>query len=1178
MAIYPITQVSAGNNLSTGTPAVNNSAQALVVNGVAPPLSPNPIVALLKDGATTFYTVFDFTVSNTATSSKSLRFTFGGAIVQPNITAGTQSLYGSAKLAYGAQKTIPSSIGVSSSFSQPIIADSERGLLLIDLTAVNALSNAKNIPFHFGSILINNVSLSSVGSYGKATLTTAFRISPLAINQGGQGLAVTYNSTNKPLNINLVEPNIFFEGRFNFGGASPVTQAGGISGNHIGSAVVSKGADLIKPPSINQFKTGIAIAYSKKLNDIGENNGYLNLDFSRNIVIQNSLNVGFYFWDGYRLTTSGRQSSKFGTLAISTLQSYIAPVGVNAFEYGDTHISNKDIGLQPTGIASTSQPASPTVMNWARKIIAGGIRHGVAGEPKVWHRHRYLVPEAILSMNIGDGLTATHGVREVIGIGNPNDLHGTAWISHSPRTLSPLSITTLNASAHMVGNTRSIEPVGYVATLFGERIIPVSTNIYPQGMDTEWGFSDVGLYTRYILPRGYNSYGGFAGDRWGHNEVYNAVQYIEQYYQGDSGLVPPKWSDWQSIENRNKVIGAVGSISQKFGYSQIDTGARLLSPSGITPPPASRYDVSLIAYSIRAMPLEGIDSLVMESWGVVYNAARVIAPTGEVQTLTGSNADVISNRRNYRNIGRIDSLEAGVPAIGYRIRGIDIEPRYSIEPPQIELPTVFLYTRYIELTGLDSEKHGLPDLSIHFNNIAPSWSHSNRFGYPVLHNVTPTLYLNGHDSSDFGSAAIRTQWRELLAQGSNTALVGLLKIADTKQDIEVSGLQAGAVSQKPTVTKLGTNPYVTQNIWHNNESDEGDSDGFGSDELAFGKPGINQNVLEPSGIVNPAPFGSISVRTNTVSVDGGYFGNSISDKLSIFNKSNVLSVAGMDSRISVGKPRFSPHTIWAVVEAPEQAKRNHDSGELHYVGETRNKPPGAIVGNPSIESTIRTIFPYGYDALRSGRHETAMSLQAIYPEDFRVSRFGIPSIPFSLQSIGFREGVKSKLEVGTPSVGPPPYNGPARILPKGVEAPFIGVVKIENKTRYPEMQGFDALLMGYSRTNDTPYMWQGLRVGEFVPMAITGGVITEFGKAWISHKVRGIETKGADSFSSNYNLSSFDDRMNIKYGEYRQPTPSKQEFVTTGISSYVSGNAAIRLNQHFIRPDGNSDQFRKGAF
>lgn len=1178
MAIYPITRVSVGDSLSVGVPAINNAAQNLVVYSITRPSIPSPVVVPLRNGATNFYTSFYFTVNTAIVNSGALRFIFGGAIVQPNVSVGDQSLYGRAKLTYGAQKTTPLSIGVSSKLPQPLIINGARGLLLIDLTAINAVSNAKNIPFHFGDTLVGSVGLSNTGHYGKAVLTTAFLIRPLGINQGGQGVATTYGSPNKPLDINLVVDKRFFEGRLNFGGPDLVAQSGAIEAGAFGSSVVSKGADQIGPASINSFEAGVPLTYTITDLALGQNHGILNPPFSRNIVTQNSLNVGFYFWDGYRLTTSGRQSSKFGALVISTLQSYITPEGIAAFEYGDALVGNKDISLEPAGIDSTSQPTVPTIINWARNIIAGGIRHGVAGEPSVRHRHRYLVPEALLSLSIGRGLTATHGVREVIGIGKSNNLHGTAWISHSPRFINVSSVIKDTRSNHMVGGTQTLQPTGYIATLFGERIIPVGTNIYPLGLDTEWGMADVGLYTRYVGPRGYNSFGELAGDRWGHNKIYNAVQYINQYYQGDSGLVPPKWSDWQSIENRNKVIGAVGSISQKFGYNQVDNGATILSPSGITPPVSARNDVSLIAYAIRTIALEGIDSFVSESWGVVYNGARVIAPIGDVQTLMGDDAGIVSNRRYYNNVGRIDSLEVGTPAIGYRIRGVDIEPRYSIGPPQIELPTVFLYTRYIDLVGLDSEKHGLPDLSIHFNNIAPSWSHSNRFGYPVLHNVTPTLYGAGHDSSEFGDTSIRTQWRDLLVNGSNTALIGLLKISDTKQAIEVSSLQAGSISQKTIVIKLGTNPYVTQNVWHNNESNNDEGDGYGSNELIFGIVGVNQNVLAPDSIVNPSPFGGISVRTNTISVDGGYFGNSISSKLSIFNKSKFLSVTGIDSAISVGKPRMSPHTIWAVVEAPEQAKRNHDSGGLHYVGETKDKAPGFVVGNPSIESTICTLAPYGFSALRSGDHDTAMSLQIIHPEDFRLSRFGLPSIPFSLQSIGFREGIDASIETGRPSIGPPPYTGPARIFSRGIESPGIGSLNIENKTRYPDISGFDSLNMGLSRPNDTPYMWQGLRVGEFVPMAITGGVITEFGKAWISLRVRDIQAKGTDSFASNYILSSFDDRMKVNYGEYRQPKPGNQEVIADGINSYIGSDANIRLNQHFIRPDGNSDQFRKGGY
>lgn len=836
--------------------------------------------------------------------------------------------------------------------------------------------------------------------------------------------------------------------------------------------------------------------------------------------------------------------------------------------------------LFPLGFIAT-QFGQQWISNHTRTIENSSKDHSVVSKPTVWFRFRYAAISSWQSSKFGDKSSVTHGVREMIGHGFSVQAYGNAWVSYAVRLIEPKSITTKQLSNHYVGRHQEIKPLGFIATQFGTRIIPESLSIYPLGFTGAFGLSTAYLQTQHINPKGYMSAGEQAAFRWGRQIVYNAVQYITQNYAGDSGLVPPKWSDWTAIENRNKTIGAIGTLMQKFGYSQIDNHARLIEPKGLI---ATGFDKNLIAYRIRQLPLQGIEPPYMSDWLIVHNGARVIAPVGANHATIG-NADLINTRRYYRSVGRIESQEFGTSMIAYRIRTIDIEKRYSIAPPIIRLPTVDLHTRYVEFNGYEAAKYGLASLSIHFRIITPRWTHRERVGNPALHNVTPELLARGHDSQEYGNTSIRTQWRDVYAQGDDTSSIGLLKISDTKQHIQVRGFLDSLASQNHIVTKTGSAPYSVQNIWLHDEDESSQGEGYGIEPPRMTNPSLNQNVLYPISDKVSSRFGVQFVWSNNLTVDGGI--GLVQDAVSIpsvRNKDNIISVTSqkIESQIAFGKPSLSPHTIYAVLEAPAQAIENHradNGGGLHYVGnyEDGRHTAGEVFGKAFIESSIRTIKPYwGFDQhLLTGRPTATLVRRIIKPNGIRLGRFGVPIIPFSLQKIGLYEGIYDS-SINNPSITRPPYIGPQQIKPIGLYSTVFGQTYSDNFTRTLTTLGSNSLSMGLSKPHDKPFMWQGLRVGEHVPLVIGGDDMSRHGLTWISLRVREVEANGFNAFLSEYTLSAFDKRMNVS-------NKDKQIPITTTINAegiYPASNIGyqdIKLGQRYIRPDGNSDQFRKGG-
>ena len=877
-----------------------------------------------------------------------------------------------------------------------------------------------------------------------------------------------------------------------------------------------------------------------------------------------------------------------GTPAMGYAIRAIAPSGFDRLLLG-TPLLTKTPELLPAGIDSLAI-SKPTVWYKSRGIKLDGIDSAVFSEPTIWFRYRNLYPNHWLSQALSEP-TATHGARRTITSGFNQDGYGQPWVSQGTRLLEPLSIHEVRASKHMVGYTREIKPLGYIATLFGERIVPNSRTVGPLGFTGLWGLAEAGLYTRYLSPIGYISVGQQSADRWGNSKAYNKAQYIKQEFDGDNGLVPPAWSEWTLIENRNKQLNASGLNSLRLGYAQIDNNAAPLLPLGIAPPTSKPSEKTMIAYSSRHLNADGIDFLLMGTWGVVFNDARVLAPYSFTDSGYGV-PSAANNRRYYRDYGHIDSLETGTPAIGYAIRAIDIEPRYSIQPPQINLPTIDLWTKYATFNGYETAAYGTPSLSIHFRNIAPKWKHRDNAGEPAVKNLTPMLGVYGYHSEDFGVSSIRTQWRNIQAFGDTATLFGMALIADSKKAIEVRGWRDTMLSQKHTVVRTGAPPYSEQRIsldgWYDYDTADAEyveGNGIYFNENIMGeripRPSINQNVLYAKGFDSPE-IGIAVVWSNNLVIESGIARHSFGDSLSVRNSTSEIILTGENpilATITVGRPRLSPHTIYAMTEASDQAKANHpitNGTGLHTIDGYNGQTLEMKIGRPRLENTIRNVKAQGVESMVFGaRNKLTLSRNIIAPKSFRVRRFGVPSIPFTDQSLNTFSDNKDMARYGEPALHIPD-TGNKELLVTGFSSQVISKCDVQLKTRFVDAVGFDNLVMGAQRDNDTPYMWQGLRIGAHVPTAITGGDMSVFGVSWVSLKIRQVGAEGFCVFASEYDIGSFEERMTIKL---KKSAINNMQIVSAiGFNAEINGAPLIKNNQHFIRPDGNSDQYRKGGY
>ncbi len=492
------------------------------------------------------------------------------------------------------------------------------------------------------------------------------------------------------------------------------------------------------------------------------------------------------------------------------------------------------------------------------------------------------------------------------------------------------------------------------------------------------------------------------------------------------------------------------------------------------------------------------------------------------------------------------------------------------------MPEVKLGVRYVEPRSIDSVRYGWPHLAEQFTKIAPRWVHVNRVGEPSIRNVTPQVKPWQFESTEYGTAYIGLYTRHIKPSGLNAQSFGRFRISDRKQEVDLSsyGVQPPTITKLHKIERVGTGqllPHVIypQSVTINN---------FETHPDKLHK--IHQNVLRPESKEPMTSFGNTRIHANSIRVEPGYW-EILIGKPQVEHKDRRIYVdSSSNDFLSIGAPRMSPHTIWAVVEAPEQAKANHvrPSNNLHYVdglNENGNwKEPGIEIGVPRISHKNRRINPPGYLAFGIGKPTIHNIVSKIEPKGWSSLRMGVLG-PIGDQHINFRPK-DPMTQWGLPNlVSIIRHDG--KLKPAGFVLTEIGKPMVDFFNRTIKPKGLDSTAIGTSKQNDQPYMWQGLRVGAHVPTQIGGLNALSMGMAWISYRVREAVVQG-DDFAQvgEYEPGKFNLKMtirNLKQPEY----PRTQQIITKGFIAQQFGSTDTKLKLHFIRPDGNSDNFRKGG-
>lgn len=894
----------------------------------------------------------------------------------------------------------------------------------------------------------------------------------------------------------------------------------------------------------------------------------------------------------------------FGQAKIENSQRFLVVKSVlSGTVVGRPKIENTQRALNPKGFDGTVFGHQTDIKNFNQQIKTGNLSTQAFGEHGIKLALQYLAPKGIDSPKFGKAWLS-HFLRYVEPKGADSLTFGRARISYHTQFIRPVSIEKSQkdfATNHSIGGTQIISPIGTEMTEWLTRIIPENQVIgIEMGINGELGIPAIANYVQYISPKGFGNNDDSADTvRFGHANIYNQTQYITQYFIADSGLVPQvidpndpngisDFGRWTAISNRNKTIATFGVDSSRFGYQQIQNKAVPVLPTSIT----GEVGTPMIAYRVRTLALDGIEPPHFSYWHIIRNTARVITLQGIDDSEIGK-PSIASNKQFIKQIFPFENNDIGTPMIADRVRTIDIEWRYSIAPPTIPLPTTQNHTNYITPKGFDGtdgykRKFGRAELIERFNIIKTHGRTHDEFGTEVIiKNLTPELRVFGHNSNEFGETAIRNEWRKIYPFGNQMSGVGKPIIKDRKQTIRVDGFNANGFGWH-RVIRMSAPPYSLQYIelrrFELKTGREIDGFGIGVDRYQVPKPTIRSNILFVDG-VDAQQFGKTVVTANSIYIDSGIYELSIGSP-KVWIKQQFINPKGIDEYVDyrrMGEPQLSPYTIYAPNSdmATAQARRNHPipPNKRQYPIDTM------IFGRASIATKHRQLH-HSHDKHKEmgvmsefGELSIKNKNSTIAPKGIHRSRFGWHIIPFVPQTVEQFSDKEHKTVFGSHRIG---FIGESnnRIGATGFNSQEIGKHEITHfhRTIYP--MPFVAMQMGRSRPNDTPFMWQGLRVGERVLGNYGGFDSSTFGGAWISNKIREVRVDGFDSFVSESDIKSFKGRLTVKRaidGLPKQRKPA-QAIGAVGIEPNTIHTPNIKNKAHYIRPDGNSEQFRKGAW
>ena len=856
--------------------------------------------------------------------------------------------------------------------------------------------------------------------------------------------------------------------------------------------------------------------------------------------------------------------------------------GFYQYQFGKA-VLTKTPSFTPVGFTNLSF-GTAFISNYERTLEVKGLNQAAINSPIVWHRVRFVSAVGGINNPSVGASKIEHGIRYLLINGFDTVSYGRQNLTFRVRQILTTSITEIFRSNHTVGGTRYILPDAFVASKFGSRIIPISQQVYANGFSTLFGDTTVNNKKTYLKPSGFTRENDATHGRFGVPKTYNMRQYVTMYPDVDSLLNPPRDnSKWLKIENRNKNLMFYGSSHSIVARPSVANKARAILT---TPIESLSVGVQRVSYYRRHIRVEAIEHPPISTWSTLWNIAKVLKPKGFDASLIGVSS--FENTRRYRKVQGFYNTIFGYPFIADRIRHLTFETRYSIAPPRIELPNVQLLKRYIEPNGIFKLSIGGVELRRYQGKFTPRWTHRDYVSEPIVRNVTPEIRVRSLVVDEFGRADLKLWKRYVSLDGFIATNIGKSIVDFSTRRVTVRAITSIAI---PThkIERFGSQPYTTQHIILRNTLSESSADdkqnyGYGIPipggfdilggpygDAQVSKARVNENNIVVPSILEQLAFGRPSLNANSIRFEPGYSSFEMGEHhVSLKNRKISVAAFPMLDVFEPSKAYVSPNTIWAVFEAPPQAVKNHDKGgDLHYINSH------IVFGQAVVQNRHRTVKAHPIDFGLFGSPSINLRHRTIKPNGFTTFRFGYHAVPEYIRTLTQYDSQQS-LVFGNTNISHKVDNGPRAIKPAGLNAFSMQNPLVQFFNREFKITGFVSTKMGESVHNDTDYYPQRLHVG-FKKGVTNEGVNTSiFGQSAITYRVRQVDTKGFDSFISTYSISHFKDRLKVALKK-KPVVVLNQVIIVNGIQLHDQSIPDIKLNVHYIRPDGNSEQFRKGG-
>lgn len=842
----------------------------------------------------------------------------------------------------------------------------------------------------------------------------------------------------------------------------------------------------------------------------------------------------------------GSDLSLFGTASIVNTTVELAPAGINDGLVSGNLVVSKSLLAQGFTTMLFGQQA---LRNNTTIAAPSGFDASAFGTQWASFYTRFLNPSGFAT-NVYGTATLSGGVRIAQMNGFDTAAVGTPSITYVLRQLFPQWFVATGYGIPVMGYERPLAPAGIDSLVMGSTTVFDNT-IRPTGIGFDasiFGATEAYLYTRTLQAK---SVADLDINNIGFPHVINVRQYITPEYRSTDwieGSVADPIST--NIRNVNRVVDLIGNgIAPLFRQvpetASVDNKARAYHLDGFdatqwgTKPDGTTF----IAWRNRSVAAQGFEPIELSSrFHIVRNAAYQILPVGFDTSAVGTPPLVVNTRRSFYVGGLGDQTTWGVPFVAPGVR--TLLPAVFQQSQEIMGVTTIWY-RVRELGQLPpdfpSPAFGIAQLDIHLNIVAAKSIPSKlQFGTASVRNNTPevTPLWDSDSFTHFGAPAIFNKENYFPMQGDVMSLFGLVLIDYRTKTIPVPGFDAMRPNNLHKIQKTSPDPPMNVTIEVN-----------GFDASIFGGVATKNNAIFGQGFETSA-FGTVVAENRGIfpigipppidENNGTQFGTPVLPMRLVMKPEGIFGDG-------YGKLVLDPRTIWAPRGAPQQAIDNHDGIPGDFIDGFLNDHNGVmpVWGSVRIENKNRIINEQSFFSMDSyGIPSLVLKIQYAYPNGQVLGKFGYPEL-FG----GDREVLFAGFDLafyGKPTIGiVEPRNRP--LFVGGLAPNVFGTTTVSNFIRTMPVSGLNATLFGQTWVQRPP------------PPALPNGLdATLWGNPMIAYRIRHVMPDGTDTFTMDYELGSFKDRMRVK-GTLITPSITGGDLLAMGTPTVDKGNRGITL-------------------